>query len=60
MTKLIIEVGFLNTKFQIETDLPFIPSDDDIAYLVSSFKSSIEAQLQDDITWYVLNGRLPK
>lgn len=58
--KLILKVQFFDAQFQVETELPFVPTDDDIAYLVSAFRSSIEAQVQDDITRYVLNGRRPR
>jgi len=58
--KLVLKVQFLDVRFAIETELPFVPTDDDVTYLASGIKASIEAQLQDDITSYTLNGRLPK
>ncbi len=58
--RLVVEVRLLNRLFKIETELPFMPEEDDINYLVGAFRSALESQLQDDIANYTLNGRLPK
>lgn len=60
MPKLVVGVTFFGQRFEVETELSFVPDEDDMKYLANEIKSSIEAKMMENEESYILNGRLPK